>query len=126
VRRITTYLLVAVLAAAGSFAIAACGGGGSTDPEDALRGLGEHRDQLEGELMLAEVELDQGFLAADEATAKSRPRRAARGIAGILRDAQKIEHKCHEGNGLESCTEIDAIEGVVKEIEQEARVGPAP
>jgi hypothetical protein len=115
-----------LLAVAGSIALVACGGGGSTDPEAALQGLSEHRDQLEGELMLAEVELDQGYLATAEATAKSRPRRAARAIDGILREVQKIEHRCHEGDGLESCTELDAIEGVVKEIEQEARVGPVP
>jgi hypothetical protein len=127
VRRTATYLLVALLAAAGSVAVVACGGGdGSSDPEAALSGLSEHRDQLEGELMLAEVELDQGYLAVAEESAKSRPRQAARGIDRILREVKKIEHKCHEGNGLESCTEIDAIEGVVKEIEQEARVGPAP
>jgi hypothetical protein len=125
-RRIATYLLVALLAVAVSTALVACGGGGSTDPEAALHGLSEHRDQLEGELMLAEVELDQGYLATAEASAKSKPRRAARAIDGILREVKKIEHKCHEGNGLESCTELDPIEAVVKEIEQEARVGPTP
>jgi hypothetical protein len=124
-RRKAAYLLLALAAVAGSVALVACGGGGSTDPEAALSGLAEHRDQLEGELMLAEVELDQGYLAADEASAKSRPRRAARGIDEILREVKQIEHKCHEGDGLESCTEIDAIEAVVKEIEQEARVGPS-
>jgi hypothetical protein len=126
-RRIATFLLVASFALAGSIALVSCGGGsGSTDAEGALSGLAEHRDQLEGELMLAEVELDQGYLALAEESAKSKPRQAARGIDRILREVKKIEHQCHEGDGLESCTEMDAIEGVVKEIEQEAKVGPAP
>jgi hypothetical protein len=120
---ISLALLIAALAAAAS--IAACGGGESTDPEDAIAAAGKHRDQLEGELMLAEVELEKAFLAEDEKEAVDKPRQAASGISRVLRAAQRIEHECREGNGLESCTEIDSIEEVVAEIEADARVGPS-
>jgi hypothetical protein len=121
-RRIALALIV--LSALSGAAVTGCGGGGSTDPEDAIHAAAEHRDQLEGELLLAEVELEKAFLEEDEREAVKEPRRAARGIAEVLRSAHKIERECREGDGLESCTELDSIEAVVKEIEQNARVGP--
>lgn len=118
------WLLVAVLAATVLAAVSGCGGGGSGEPGDALEAAGEHRDQLEGELLLAEVEVDQAFLRQDEEEAVDEPRKAARGISRVLREVHKIEHECHEGDGLESCTAIEPIEELVKEIEGEARFGP--
>jgi hypothetical protein len=124
-RRITPTLIVLLATFAVALVVSACGGGGSTDPEDAIGTAADHRDQLEGELLLAEVELDQAFLAQDEREATKKPRQEARAIADLLRSAQKVERRCREGDGLESCTELDAIEAVVGEIEGEARVGPS-
>jgi hypothetical protein len=117
------FILVALLAAAVMSVVAGCGGGGSSDPEDAISAAAKHRDQLEGELLLAEVEVDQAFLREDEDEAVDEPRKAARAISRILREVHKVEHECHEGNGLESCTALEPIEELVKEIEGEARFG---
>ncbi len=122
-RRIALALIV--LSALSGAAVVATGcGHGSTAPEDAIEKADKHVEQLEGELMLAEVEVEKTLLEEDERTAVKEPRRAARGIAEVLRSAHKIERECREGDGLESCTELDSIEAVVKEIEQNARVGP--
>jgi hypothetical protein len=123
-RCILAALLAALLAAAVMVAASGCGGGGSSNPEDAISAAAKHRDQLEGELLLAEVEVDQAFLREDEEEAVDEPRKAARAISRILTEVHKVEHECHEGNGLESCTAIEPIEELVKEIEGEARVGP--
>lgn len=115
--------LVLVFAAA---LVAGCGGGGSSDPEEAMATASRKVDEAEGALLLAEVELDQAYLAEDERTARAHPRQGARAIAEDLRRAKETERTCHEGDGLESCTEIEAIESVVEEIEAEARIGPRP
>ena len=123
-RRIALVPIVLLALAGAALAVTGCGGGGSTDPEEAIHAAAEHRDHLEGELLLAEVELDQAFLRQDEKEAVDEPRKAARAISRALREVHKIEHECYEGDGLESCTAIEPIEELVKEIEQEARFGP--
>ncbi|OJU85802.1 MAG: hypothetical protein BGO11_03690 [Solirubrobacterales bacterium 70-9] len=122
--RIPRRLVVVLTLVVATAILAGCGGGGSSDPEDAIEAAAKHRDQLEGEFMLAEVELDKAYLAEDERTAKSKPRRAARLIDELIHSAEKIERRCRAGTGLESCTEMDAIEAVVGEIKEEARTGP--
>jgi hypothetical protein len=123
VRRIALALIVLSALSGAAFVATGCGHG-STAPEAAIEKADKHVEQLEGELMLAEVEVEKAFLEEDEREAVKEPRRAARGISGILRSAHKIERECREGDGLESCTELDSIEAVVREIEQNARVGP--
>jgi hypothetical protein len=117
-------LLVALLAATVVIAVPGCGGGGSTGSGDAIEATVQHRDQVEGELLLAEVEVDQAFLRQEEEESVDEPRKAARAISRVLREVHKIEHECHEGDGLESCTAIEPIEELVKKIEREARFGP--
>jgi hypothetical protein len=116
--------LIAALLAATIVVVAGCGGGGSTESGDAIEATVQHRDQVEGELLLAEVEVDQAFLRQDEEEAVDEPRKGARAISRVLREVHKIEHECQEGDGLESCTEIEPIRELVKEIEKEARFGP--
>jgi hypothetical protein len=124
-RRIARTLLLLLAAVGVAAVVTACGGGGATDPEDAIGAAAQHRDQVEGEFLLAEVELQKAYLAQDEQEAAKKPRQEARAISELLRSAHKIERECREGDGLESCTELDSIKAVVEEIDQEARVGPS-
>jgi hypothetical protein len=95
-------------------ALTGCGSGGSADPGDAVEAAFVHRDKKQGEYLLAEVEVDQAYLAEDLVNGSGRKR-----IREDIRDAQHTEHQCWEGNGLESCTEIEPIEAVVKEMHEE-------
>jgi hypothetical protein len=104
----------AILVAMVFLALTGCGGGGSTDPGDAVEAAFVHRDKKQGEFLLAEVEVDQAYLAEDLVNGSSRKR-----IREDVRDAQHTEHQCWEGDGLESCTEIEPIEAVVKEMHEE-------
>jgi hypothetical protein len=117
-------LLAALLAATVVIVVPGCGGGGSTESGGGVEAASEHREQVQGELLLAEVEVDQAFLRQDEEESVDEPRKAARAISRVLREVDKIEHECWEGNGLESCTAIEPIKERVKEIEEEARFGP--
>jgi len=84
-RRIALVPIVLLALAGAALAVTGCGGGGgSTDPEEAIHAAAEHRDHLEGELLLAEVELDQAFLRQDEKEAVDEPRKAARAISRDL------------------------------------------
>jgi hypothetical protein len=105
-------VILAVMAVA---MIVGCGGGGSTDPGDAVEAASIQRDKAEGTWLLAEVEVDQAYLAEDLAD-----RAAPKRIREDLSDARHLEHRCVEGDGLESCTEREPIEAVVKELTEEA------
>lgn len=43
-----------------------------------------------------------------------------------LREARHIEAECHEGNGLEACTTLDAIEEIVEELDQVSKSEQRP
>lgn len=105
-----------VLSGALAFAVVvATGCGGSGEPPAERAGdLRQAHDQIEGELLLNEVE--QGV--AEYAAAKEDGDRA--GEESALREVHRAAYGCWEFDGLESCPEIAKIEGAVLALEEEA------
>jgi hypothetical protein len=103
-------------------AVAAVGGcGGSHHPEEEIANAAQNEEKAKGDLLLAEVEYAQaGFREAPEQFAGNRPKIAKVQIEDV-REAHHLQRECHEGNGLESCDSIEAIRGVVEELDEEAR-----
>jgi hypothetical protein len=110
-----------ILAVVAMAMLAGCGGGGS-DPGAVVEAASIHQEKVEGEYLLAKVELDQAVLEQDQAAESGKPNYAEKATRDVMRAARHIEHECHEGDGLESCTEIEPIEAIVKEMTEEIGV----
>lgn len=115
-RPITVLLaLIAVVAFAG------CGGG--NHPEEEIANAAQREEKARGDLLLAEVEYAQAwFREAAEQFAGSRSK-IEKVRSEDVRKAHHLQRECYEGNGLESCESIEAIRGVVEELDEEARGG---
>jgi hypothetical protein len=99
--------------------LAGCGGG-SAKYGEAAEAAEIHEEKVEGELLLAKVEVDQADMAEARADIAKDPSHPDREVQGDAReDAEKVEHRCYEGDGLEQCSEVSAIEAVVKEMNEE-------
>lgn len=92
--------------------VAGCGGS-SESPAERAGDLRQAHDQIEGELLLNEVE--QGV--AEYAAAKEKGNRA--GEQSALREVHRAAYDCWEF-GLESCPEIVKVESTVLALEEEA------
>jgi hypothetical protein len=92
--------------------VAGCGGG-SESPAERAGDLRQAHDQIEGELLLNEVE--QGV--AEYAAAKENGNRS--GEESALREVHRAAFDCWEF-GLESCPEIVKVESTVLALEEEA------
>jgi hypothetical protein len=102
--------------------LAGCGGG-AHQPEEEIANAYQREEKAKGDLLLAEVEYAQAqFREAPEEFAGN-----AAKIATVRREDVKEAHElqadCHEGNGLETCESIEAIEEAVKELDREAASG---
>jgi hypothetical protein len=99
--------------------LAGCGGGAHQSEEE-IANADQRVEKAQGDLLLAEVEYAQAqFREAPEEFAGS-----AAKIATVRRDdvkeAHELQTECHEGDGLEPCQSIEAIEGTVDELDREA------
>jgi hypothetical protein len=104
------------------FAMAAIGGcgGGAHEPEDEIAHAYQREESAKGDLLLAEVEYDQAqFREAPEEFSGNRSK-IAKVRREDVRDAHHLQRECHEGDGLESCLSIEAIEAAVDELDREA------
>jgi hypothetical protein len=111
--------MVALLLAMATFG--GCGGGGVHEPEEEIAHAYQSEETAKGDLLLAEVEYDQAqFREAPEEFAGDRSK-MAKVRHEDLRDAHHLQRECHEGDGLESCDSIEAIEETVDELDLEAR-----
>jgi hypothetical protein len=108
-------MILAVVAVA---ILGGCGGGGNSDPGDAVESASKHLDQVEGEFLLAQAELDRQFFRQAEAKVAANPEGADRGEQRSLLEARRALNKCIEGDGLESCTEVESIREIVTELHQ--------
>lgn len=103
----------------GIAALAGCGGG-AHQPEEEITHAYQRVEAAEGDLVLAEVEYAQaGFREAPEAFAGD-PAKIAKVRRGDVQEAHHLQRECHEGDGLESCDSIEAIEDVVDDLDREA------
>ena len=103
----------------GIAAIAGCGGG-AHQPEEEIAHAYQRVEAAEGDLVLAEVEYAQAqFREAPEEFAGD-PAKIARVRRGDVKEAHHLQRECHEGDGLESCDSIEAIEDVVDDLDREA------
>jgi hypothetical protein len=98
-------------------------GGGAQQPEEEIANAYQRVEKAQGDLLLAEVEYAQAqFREAPEEFAGN-----AAKIATVRREDVKEAHglqaECHEGNGLESCESIEAIEEAVEELDREVKGG---
>lgn len=112
-RLVATGLLAMVL-------LAGCAGG-PHEPEEEIANAAQREEKAKGDLYLAEVEYAQAqFREAPEEFARNAAK-IARVRREDLKEARLVERACHEGDGLEACDSIEAIEGTVKELEGEAQ-----
>ena len=110
----------AILAVMAVAVLAGCGRGGH-QPEEELAHAGQHLEDVKGELLLAEVEYARAsFREAPEQLSGDLPK-VARARRADVREAHHLQAECHEGDGLESCDSIEAIEEVVEELDQEVK-----
>jgi hypothetical protein len=99
-------------------AIGGCGGG--HEQEEEIAHAYQREEKAKGDLLLAEVEYDQAqFREAPEEISGNRSK-IANARREDVRDAHRLRRDCHEGDGLESCVSMEAIEAVVDELDQEA------
>jgi hypothetical protein len=83
--------------------LAGCGGSSAPNAEK----LREERDSLKAELLLNSVEIIR-------AESEEAPRNAiTHAPQAFLKRARKVERMCKEGDYLESCRDLAAIESVV-------------
>jgi hypothetical protein len=93
--------------------VAGCGGSSTERPAERAGDLREAHDQIEGELLLNEVE----EWATEYAIAKEGGDR--RGEDKALREVQRAAYGCWEF-GIEECSEILKVESTVEALEEEA------
>jgi hypothetical protein len=104
----------------GIVAIGGCGGG-AHEPEEEIAHASQREETAKGDLLLAEVEYAQAqFREAPEEFSGNRSK-IAKVRREDVREAHHLQVECHEGDGLESCDSIEAIEETVKELDQEAQ-----
>jgi hypothetical protein len=115
----------AIVAVVSLFALAGCGfGSEGRDVEEALVVAGNHVENARSKLMLAEVELAEHDLEADQADeAKGRPGEVSqwtiydhRSIRRDLRKGHRVLERCRDFQSPGSCSRIGKIEAVVKEM----------
>ncbi len=120
-RGITVVALLLAMATIGG-----CGGGGGHKPEEEIARAYQREESAKGDLLLAEVKYDRAqFREAPEEFSASRTK-IAKVRRGDVEDAHHVQRRCHEGDGLESCVSIEAIEAIVDELDQEAHNGASP
>lgn len=96
-----------------SFVLVAGCGSSSETPAERAGDLRESGDQIEGELLLNEVEeWSAEYAVAREANESKKEDRA-------LREVQRVAHACW-AFGLEGCSEQSKVESVVQGLEEEA------
>lgn len=99
--------------------LAGCGGG-AHEPEEEIANAYQRVEKVQGDLLLAEVEYDQAqFREAPEEFSGDTAKIAAVRREDV-KEAHELQTECHEGDGLESCESIEAIEGTVDELDREA------
>jgi hypothetical protein len=98
--------------------LAGCGEGGSTDP---VESADKHLEQVEGEYLLAKVELDRAWYRQAEMGQKEKPAKTYEDEFEDLADARRVLKRCIEGDGLESCSEVEPIRGIVTELDHAHR-----
>ena len=103
-------LLVGVLLV---FVAGGCGSSDSESPAERAGDLREARDQIEGELLLNEVEEWSTEYAV------SREASDPKGEDRALREVQRAAHASWDF-GLEGCSEQSQVESVVQSLEEEA------
>jgi hypothetical protein len=102
--------------------LAGCGGG-AHHPEEEIANAYQRVEKVQGDLLLAEVEYAQAqFREAPEEFAGDAAK-IARLRRGDVKEAHELQAECHEGDGLESCESIEAIEEAVGELDREAAGG---
>lgn len=99
-----------------------CGGGGH-EPEGEVAGAAEREESAKGQLLLAEVEYEQAFFREAPEEFEGKPAKIARIRRESVAEAHHLQAECHEGNGLEECDSLGAIEAVVEELDQESSSG---
>ena len=104
----------------GIAAIGGCGGG-AHQPEEEIAHAYQRVEAVEGDLLLAEVEYAQAQFREAPEEFSGNPAKIARVRRGDLREAHHLQAECHEGDGLESCDSIEAIEHAVGELDREAQ-----
>ncbi|HJZ35168.1 MAG TPA: hypothetical protein VJ204_02755 [Solirubrobacterales bacterium] len=102
--------------------LAGCGGG-AHQPEEEIAKASQRVEKAQGDLLLAEVEYARAqFREAPEEFA-GKAAKIAKVRRGDVKEAHELQTECHEGDGLESCQSIEAIEHAVDELDQEAAGG---
>jgi hypothetical protein len=104
----------------GIAAIGGCGGG-AHQPEEEIAHAYQREEAANGDLLLAEVEYAQAQFREAPEEFSGDPAKIAKVRRGDVREAHHLQTECHEGNGLESCDSIEAIEEVVGELDREAQ-----
>lgn len=112
-----------ILAVVAAVLLGGCGGSGSAAPEEEIAAAVQHEDDLRGELLLAEVEVARARVREAPAEFRGNLAKTARASREGLREARQVEASCYEGNGLEACGTLDAIEEIVEELDQAAKSG---
>jgi hypothetical protein len=116
--------MVALLIAAAT--IGGCGGGGVHEPEEEIAHAYQRVESAEGDLLLAEVEYDQAQFREALEEFSGNLSKIGKVRREDVKDAHHLQRECHEGDGLESCDSIEAIEAAVDELDQEAREAASP
>ena len=105
-----------VLAVAAIVLLGGCGRSGPAKPEEEIAIAVQREEGLKGELLLAEAEVARARVREAPVEFHGNRAKTTRAKRTDLRDARHIEAECNEGNGLESCTTLDAIEEIVEEL----------
>ena|SRR5882762_3924994 len=113
----------AVILAVVAVVLGGCGGSGSVEPEEEIAAAVQREEDLRGELLLAEAEVARARVREAPVEFRGNLAKTARAKRGSLREARHVESECHEGNGLEACGTLDAIEEIVEELDQAAKSG---
>jgi hypothetical protein len=117
-RGITAVAILLAMAAIGG-----CGGGGGHEPEEEIAQAYQREESAKGGLLLAEVEYDQAQFREAPGEFSGNRSKIAKVRREDVTDAHRLRKECHEGDGLESCVSIEAIEAAVDELDQEAHEG---
>ncbi|HMC49095.1 MAG TPA: hypothetical protein VKH20_00465 [Solirubrobacterales bacterium] len=104
---------MALIVGMGFVLVAAGCGSGSESPNERAGDLREAGDQIEGELLLNEVEeWSAEYAIVHEANDSKREDEA-------LREVRRVAHACWDF-GLKGCSEQTKVESVVQSLEEEA------
>jgi hypothetical protein len=99
--------------------LAGCGGS-AHEPEEEIAQASQREEKAQGDLLLAEVEYAQAQFREAPEEFVGNGAKIARVRREDVKEAGHLQAECHEGDGLEPCDSIEAIEEAVKELDQEA------